>query len=299
MADCPSIHSPQDLHDRSHRLGVLIMVFSALLYSTMGLFTKGVSADGWSVIFWRGLFATLSIAGYLLLKGRFAREVIGMGRSGLWVTLIGAGGAAAFIFALKLTTIANVVLIYAAAPFIAATIAWFWFRERLAPEILIAALASFLGVGLIVGGSMGGLNLEGDVLALCMVVLMATVIVIYRHYPETPTAGPAALSSVLLLGPAFYFGDPLGVAFHEFLILAGFGLLFAVAIITFFEGAKRLPPGEAALISALETPLAILWAMLFFAEIPGPLTFFGGTIIIAAIVMAQMIPLWRRGKAGS
>lgn len=38
-------------------LGVVLVVAAAVAYSTAGLFTKGVSAGAWEVIFWRGVFA--------------------------------------------------------------------------------------------------------------------------------------------------------------------------------------------------------------------------------------------------
>ena len=280
-----------------HKLGVIIMFTSAVVFSTAGLFTKGVSADAWSVIFWRGLFAALFTFGYVILKQRFAAEVTHMGRPGLLVVLLGASGTMAFIPAFKLTTIANVSLIYASAPLCASAVAWLWFREKLELRILFAALAAFFGVGLIVGGSLGQLNLRGDLLAIWMTLMMSTVMVVYRRYPHTPAAGPAAFSSVVLLGPALFFSDPFSVPLHEIGILAAFGLVFAVASVTLSEGARRLPPGEAALISALETPLAIIWAVLLFAEIPGWLPILGGLMVMTAVVLTQIVPRLEQGRS--
>ena len=66
-------------------------------------------------------------------------------------------------------------------------------------------------------------------------------------------------------------------------ILATFGFLFAIAAITLAEGAKRVPSGQTALLSALETPLAPLFAFLLFMEIPGQMTVLGGTILLIAV----------------
>ena len=283
---------------KRHKLGVVIMLISAVVFSTAGLFTKGVYADAWSVIFWRGLFAALFTFGYIILKGRFTEEVTEMGWSGLAVVLVGASGTMAFIPAFKLTTIANVSLIYASAPLCASAVAWLWFREKLELRTLIGALAAFSGIGVIVGNSLGHLNLRGDLLAIWMTLMMSTVMVVYRRYPHTPAAGPAALSSVVLLVPALYFSSPFSVPLHEFGILAAFGLIFALASVTLSEGARRLPPGEAALISTLETPLAIIWAALLFAEVPGWLPILGGTIVMIAVAMTQILPVWSRTKDG-
>ena len=37
-------------------IGVILVVIAAITYSTAGLFTKGVEAGSWDVIFWRGFF---------------------------------------------------------------------------------------------------------------------------------------------------------------------------------------------------------------------------------------------------
>ena len=40
-----------------YSIGILLLVGAAVTYSTAGVFTKGVVAGAWAVIFWRGLFA--------------------------------------------------------------------------------------------------------------------------------------------------------------------------------------------------------------------------------------------------
>ena len=69
----------------------------------------------------------------------------------------------------------------------------------------------------------------------------------------------------------------------EIVIMASFGLVFSVASVTLAEGARRLPASEAALISAIETPLAPVWAFLLFTEYPAESTILGGIIILAAV----------------
>ena len=69
--------------------------------------------------------------------------------------------------------------------------------------------------------------------------------------------------------------------------MAAFGLIFAIASVTLAEGMKRIPAGEAALLSALETPLAPLFGWMFFAEIPASTTFLGGVVILLAVITTQ------------
>jgi len=269
-----------------YSIGVILVVTAAITYSTAGLFTKGVVAGAWAVIFWRGLFAAGFTTLWTVNQGTFRQNFFNMGSSGWAVGIIGALGTAAFIPAFKLTSIANVALIYAIAPLIAALLAWHFIGERLTVRTLIGSACALLGVGIIVFGSVGQISIQGDTLALIMTAAMATIMVIYRKFPTTPGAGPAALQSLLLLPPSFLLGAPFQTDPFEIVILAAFGLLFAIASVTLAEGSKRVPSGQTALLSALETPLAPLLAFVVFAERPGMTTIVGGTVVLIAVLLS-------------
>jgi drug/metabolite transporter (DMT)-like permease len=277
--------------------GVLLILISAAVFSSAGLFVKGVAADSWTILFWRGLSATAFTLIYIGWRGRLNREFMQMGKPGISAAVIGALATAAFIPSFKYTSIANVSLIYAAVPFAAAAIAWIWMREKPALPVMLASLAALAGVVVIVGGSLNSINLRGDLLALCMTVGMAGFLCIYRRYPQTPAAGPAVLSSLLLVPVVLFVGDPFKIPAREIFLSCGFGLVFAVASVTMAEGARRLPAAETALISALETPLAPLWAYLVFSELPTRFTLIGGIIILLAVFGSQLYALWRKSAA--
>jgi drug/metabolite transporter (DMT)-like permease len=269
-----------------YSLGILLLVAAAITYSTAGLFTKGVIASAWSVIFWRGAFAAGFTTGWTIATGTFRHNFFQMRKGGLAVGIIGALGTAAFIPAFKLTTIANVSFIYAVAPLLAAIFAWFAMGERLTRKTLICSIVALLGVGIIVSGSFGQINLHGDGLALIMTAAMAIIMVIYRKYPNTRGAGPSVLQSLFLIPPSLVFGHPFQTEPSEIAVLAAFGLLFAIASVTLAEGAKRVPSGQAALIVALEVPLAPVLALLVFTEIPTGATLTGGGLVLVAVLVS-------------
>jgi drug/metabolite transporter (DMT)-like permease len=126
-----------------------------------------------------------------------------------------------------------------------------------------------------------------------MTLGMAAYLCIYRRYPNTPAAGPAVLLSLLLVPVACVVGNPLSAPLSEIIVMCSFGLVFSVASVTMAEGARRLPAAETALISALETPLAPIWAFMFFAEMPTRYTLVGGAIILLAVFGSQFF-----GRAG-
>lgn len=272
--------------------GIVLVVVSALVFSSAGVFTKGVSTEAWGVIFWRGIAAALFTITYLALRGRLMAEVRAFRGPAVLVAVVGGLGTAAFIPAFKLSSVANVALIYGAAPFVAAALSWVFIRERPTRKVMVASCAGFGGVLLIFGGSWGGVSLLGDLLALWMTLMMAGVMVIYRIWPNTTAALPAAASSLVLLPPAMIFGAPFDAPTSEMPVLILFGLVFAVASVTLSEGARRLPAAETALLSTLEMPFAPLLALLILSEVPATQTLWGGAIILAAVVWSQ-----RRGRA--
>ncbi len=276
----------------THAQGVALVCISAIAFSTAGLFTKGVSADAWSVIFWRGVSAAVFTLVYALLRGDFRREWHGFGAAAWGSTLLSVSGTAAFIPAFKLTSIANVALIWASAPFVTALLAWVLLKERPSQRVLLASCVAIIGVFVVVSGSFGGGTLLGDALAFWMTLMIAGIMVLYRRFPQTPVLLPNALASVILLPVALWFTAPLQVISMELLLLLVFGVVFALASVTFTMGARILPPTEAALLSALETPLAPIWAFLLLSEIPTWAAAIGGAMIMGALIWSQM-----RGRA--
>jgi len=267
-------------------IGVVLIVISAITFSTAGLFTKGVEAGAWEVIFWRGFFAAAFTTIWTTNRGTLRQNFLGMGFSGWAVGVVGALGTAAFIPAFKLTTIANVSLIYAVAPLIAALLAWFAIGEKVSSRTMAGCVGALLGVAIIVSGSLGQVSFFGDLLALWMTTAMASIMVIYRKFPDTPGAGPQVLQSAFLLPFAALLGNPFDVERTEIYVLAAFGLLFAIASVTLAEGAKRVPSGQTALLSTLETPLAPVFAFMLFAELPSIATFVGGSIVLFAVLFS-------------
>lgn len=272
----------------THARGVALVCVSAITFSTVGLFTKGVSADAWVVIFWRGVSAALFTFAYAVLRGEIRNEMRRFGWPATVATLLGASGTVAFIPAFKLTSIANVAMIWASAPFVTALLAWVLLKERPSRRVVLASCVAITGVFVVVSGSFGGGTLLGDALAFWMTLMIAGMMVLYRRWPDTPVLLPNVMASIVLLPVAAWFSPPMQVINSELMILLVFGLVFALASVTFTMGARILPPAEAALLSALETPLAPIWAFLLLSEMPTGAAMIGGAMIMMALLWSQM-----------
>lgn len=83
-----------------HTTGVLLVILSAIVFSTAGIFTKGVQTDAWGVIFWRGLAGAGFTLAYIALRNTLRTEIKTFRGPALLAALLSASGTAAFIPAL-------------------------------------------------------------------------------------------------------------------------------------------------------------------------------------------------------
>ena len=275
-------------------LGIWLVAVSAFFASTAGVFTKGVSADAWTIIFWRGIFAAACGFIYLLVIGRLRDEVRDFKAPSIAVSIVYASATVAFILAFKLTSISNVALIWSAIPVLAGALSWLLFGERVSLGFVLACTAVIAGTFIIVYGSFGQSGFTGDLLALWVTLMMALMMIIYRRFPETPNTLPTVGACLLLIPISWFMSDPFAATWDEIGLMGLFGITFMVASITLAQGSKFVVPGETALLSVSESPWAILLAILFLAEWPSMQTVIGGAIIMAAVLWYQVTAL-RRG----
>src|SRR5205814_478171 len=99
-------------------LGVTLVVLSACAFSLAGYFTRLIDTDVWTMLFWRGLFGGLFIAGYVVWRdGKSALAALRrIGLPGLVAAGCSAAATICFVNALRQTTVADVLVINATAP---------------------------------------------------------------------------------------------------------------------------------------------------------------------------------------
>src|ERR1043166_8230289 len=91
-------------------LGGLLIVASATAFSLAGFFTRLIPLDAWTLLFWRGVYGGLFIAGFMIwLQGRHTIAAVrAMGWSGLVVAACSTFATICFINALGRTSVADV-----------------------------------------------------------------------------------------------------------------------------------------------------------------------------------------------
>src|SRR5215510_15164893 len=97
-------------------LGTLLLVASATAYSTAGFFTRLIEVDAWTLLFWRGLFggSFLAVVVAVQERGRVWQSIRAMGWEGVVVAVCSAIATVCFLNAMRLTAVADVMVIDAA-----------------------------------------------------------------------------------------------------------------------------------------------------------------------------------------
>ncbi|SEC33025.1 EamA domain-containing membrane protein RarD [Rhizobiales bacterium GAS191] len=268
--------------------GSLLIAASAFAFSTAGLFTRAIEADAWTILFWRGVFGGLFIGAYIVWHHRAAtlRAFRAIGLPGLLAGTCSTVATICFVQALRRTTVADVTIIYATAPFVAAVVTWLWTRERASWATLAASLLALLGVLIMFRTALTAGHLVGNLLALAMTALIATMMVVIRKHRQVSMLPAACLSALACAAVVFPVAHPAGVTGVEFLFLALFGTTqFGLGLLLLTLGSRLMSATQAALIGNLELPLAPLWVWLAFGELPPPSTWIGGAIVMIAVLL--------------
>ena len=283
----------------ARRRGVLLVLIATIMWSLAGLFARLLThLDVWTVVGWRALLGAASIAVVGLIEWRAGRleNPLGFGALSPVVALLAMIAISAYAASVMTTTIADVMVIYATMPFVAAAMGFVVNGERVSARTLIASLVALVGIIVIVASGLGSGRLLGQVLSMLMTLAFAGMIVLQRRKPGASVIVVNCLGAI----GAGIFGlanSPLEpISLYNFAILFAFGLTtIGLAFVLFMEGAKFIPSAEAGLISLLDVVLGPLWVFIAFGENPGLATMIGGAIVLAAALW-RMAPELRQER---
>jgi drug/metabolite transporter (DMT)-like permease len=272
---------------QARRRGQVAVVAAAVAWSSAGPLQRLLEVDSATQVAGRALFAMFALLAYVGLVERtpLVGAVRGMGRWGLAFAGCTALASGAFIVALNHTTVANVLFIQAAAPVVAAVLAWAFLGERVAPRTWAAIVLALAGVTVMIGAPGGG-SLFGDTIAVVMMLAFSVGIVITRHRRDISMAPGTAVAQLVLVVVAAPLASPGSVDAGDWFVLVILGFFqigLGLALLTI--GARLLPAAEVAVITLLEVVLGPLWVWLAFREEPGAGTLVGGLIVMVAVAV--------------
>ncbi|THV17202.1 DMT family transporter [Rhizobium rhizophilum] len=270
-------------------LGIALVAGSAVAWSYGGAIQRFIGVtDGWTIVFWRCLFAGLFLLSFMLIRDRVdgtIRLFRAMGWPGLCIAVGFALVSTFFVLAVTMTPVANVVLFMASIPLFAALLARIVLGEPITAVTWGAIFAVFLGVGIMVSSSIGdGGSILGLALAAAIPAIFACMTVLTRRYPGIRMTPAACSGSFIASAIAASQAGAFAVGGQDLALLFCFGALnLGLGMALYVTGARMIPSALAALIGTGEMILAPVWMVLLHNEIPSGRTILGGALVMAAL----------------
>ena len=254
-------------------LGSAYIALAALMWSLAGILQRQLHMSLASQIAGRAAFAILAIFVFVAVaeQGRVLAAFRAIVRPGLAIAALMAASSASFITALNDTSVANVLVIQALVPLVAALLGRV-VGDPVRPRTWAAMGVAVAGFAVMAGAPTRP-DLSGTVFSLITVLTFAATIVVARHNADV---------SMVVFAPFAHVGQ-MGGANLCYLALLGIAQM-GLGLVFLSLGARLIPAAEAVLITQLENVLGPLWVWLAGIERPPVATVVGGVIVICAVV---------------
>ncbi|WP_300454070.1 DMT family transporter [Accumulibacter sp.] len=298
----------------SHRLAVALMVLVTLLWSIAGVVARHLdSAAGFEVTFWRSLFNGLALGVALsVMRGPELWRSLSHAPWTVWLSgICWSVMFTAFMLAITLTSVANVLVTMAIGPLITALFARLFLQHRLPARSWLAIAVGGLGIGwMFWQEARSSLSFTGTVVALAVPFAAALNFTTLQHVGHTASDTPAgtrqdmlpavligaALSSLFTLPMAY----PFHASAHDVGLLALLGVVqLAIPCLLLVRLSRVLSAPEIALLGLLEVVFGVTWAWLGAGEQPGTGTLAGGLLVLGALVGNEALALRCRDKGAA
>ncbi len=291
----------------THRRAVALMVLVTLLWSIAGVVTRHLdAARSFEVTFWRSLFNALTLAvGLTLLRGPALWPGLLRADRVLWASgLCWAVMYTAFMVALTLTTVANVLVTMAIGPMVTALFSRLFLGQRLPLRTWGAIFIAGAGIAWMFGAEAGsGGSLLGSLVACAVPLAGAVNWILLQRNAESGAQAPDMLPAVLLgalisAAVTLPLAWPLQASTHDLRLLALLGSVqLALPCLLVVRLSRELPAPEIALLALLEVLFGVAWAWLGAGERPPASVLLGGVLVLGALVANEAFALRRQSLA--
>lgn len=288
--------------------GLVLAVASALAFSSSGPFIKPLLEAGWSL--GAALLVRMGVAGLILSPALILaiRRQPGFLRRH-WRLILGFGlmpvlGCQLFFFsAMQRMPVAVALLIQYLAPVM--LVAFVWLRTRKAPSglVLWGSAVAIVGLVLVVDVSGASFDLLGTLFALAAAVCVCAYFVISERAGDDlpPLAlaagglltGGAIMAILCLTGIMPFVAPPVSVVLAGVEVPWFVPLIWVAAIATTLGYAfgvmavPRIGSRVASFVGLSEVLFALGFAWLFLAEVPAPIQFAGGALILVGVILVR------------
>ncbi|MBX2879817.1 MAG: DMT family transporter [Granulosicoccus sp.] len=275
----------------AYRYGMFFVFAAGVLWSTVGLGIRLIEdAVVWQILLYRSISMSLFL--YVVIRLRSGESpFVQIRRIGFPAVIAGLALVAAYsggIYAIQNTSVANAMLLFATAPFMAAVLGWIVLREPVRVATWVAIAVAMGGIAIMVMDKSGSVVLKGGLAALGSALGFAVFTVALRWGRSGEMLPSVFLSGVfaffITLGICYFSGLSIAVSLHDGSVAICMGVFqVGAGLILYTLGSRSLPAAELALLSLAEVLLGPLWVWLFLGETASENTLIGGAVLLAAI----------------
>ena len=283
--------TPPTLAVDTHKHGLLFVFAAGILWSTVGLGIRMIEdAVVWQILLYRSISMSLFL--YMVIRLRSGESpFLQIRRIGLPGVVAGLSLVAAYsggIYAIQNTSVANAMLLFATAPFMAAVLGWLVLREPVRAATWIAIAVALGGILIMVSDKTGDVAVQGSLAALGSALGFAVFTVALRWgrsgemLPSVFLSGLFAI--VITFGICQILELSVVLSLQDGGVAMGMGVFqVGAGLILYTLGSRSLPAAELTLLSLAEVLLGPLWVWLFLNETASLNTLVGGAVLLIAI----------------
>ena len=284
----------------SQTRGIAIVVVGVLVLTPDGLLTTLVSADKWTMLFWRGLLMAIALTLFALARRRHMPVTVQSIATipTLAVALLFTASSIALVTAIVTTSVANTLFLITVAPLFAAAFAHIFLGEKVTARTVITIFIVLAGMAAIFGDGLGRGDALGNLSAVFAAACWASMLVVVRRAPETHTGLAIAGGGYLIALIALVITPTLFITSADAVWLGLLGLIvLPISFGLISIGPRYLPAPEVSLIVLLEAVIGPLWAWAFISQLPTLVSLAGGALIVATLAVYFLTGLRRAGAA--
>lgn len=288
----------------THRKAVALMLLVTLLWSTAGVVTRHLeAARSFEITFWRSAFNALALSiAFSVMRGPAFWRALARSPWPVWVSgLCWSVMYSAFMVAITMTSVANVLVTMSTGPLLTAVIARAVLGHRLAARTWGAIAVAGAGIAWMFGNEAGASSADqliGIAVAFCVPVAGAVNWTLLQHVHHAQADEGNDMMSAVLIGALISmlgmlpFSLPLQASAHDLTLLALLGVFqLAVPCLLVVRVTRVLPGPEVSLLGLLEVVLGVAWVWLGAGERPSPATLVGGTLVIGALLVNEALAM--------
>ncbi len=269
--------------------GYILLLFGGFCLSWGGFIIRSFEeASIWQILFLRSFFFLLALIAFLWVtyKKNTFNIIKESGLPGLLGGFVLSFSFVAFVVAMSNTTVANVVFIISTQTMFLAIFGYFYLKEKVSLVGLISILLAMSGIVIMVGDSISGGSLFGNLVALAIPINFAILVMIIRKNTKVDMVPAIFYSGIFSLIYGFFLAESFEFTKHD--LWMGFLLgvpQLAVSFICITIGSRTVESATVGILMLMETLCAPIWVWLFLNEIPPISVFIGGIVIISAIIL--------------